>query len=357
MHETKVHRETLYKEVWEEPISKFAVRYNISDVALAKVCRKLKVPVPPRGYWARIQHGQRLTRPTLPKLKNGELGEATISPVLLRSRLLPDVVLKQQEFEADPVHRISIDPNRDLHHLVRKTRAILNGRISPNGHGPSLSIHVSKPMLERALSLLSTLFYAFEERGFRIEVNSGTHAGSFVIINDEPLQFSLDEETRKVDARLVAKSERLSDAEKESETRVVFRIHSYRAQGYRKMWADGARRSLEAQLNDMMPALVELSVVIRKERLECERRNAEIHEEFRQRELERARRQQMESDLKNWRIAVDLRTLVAQVSSQASHEQKNTPDLTRWIKWANWVASVNDPLHKRVAPFVERYKF
>ncbi|MFY9856270.1 MAG: hypothetical protein WAK26_20565 [Terracidiphilus sp.] len=54
----------------------------------------------------------------------------------------------------------------------------------------------------------------------------------------------------------------------------------------------------------MMPALVELSAVIRKERLERERRNAEIHEEFRQRELERTRRQQMESDLQNWRNAV-----------------------------------------------------
>jgi hypothetical protein len=43
-------------------------------------------------------------------------------------------------------------------------------------------------------------------------------------------------------------------------------------------------------------------------------------------DLERGRRQQMESDLNNWRIAVDLRTLVAQVSSQASDEQKNASE-------------------------------
>jgi hypothetical protein len=89
----------------------------------------------------------------------------------------------------------------------------------------------------------------------------------------------------------------------------------------------------------------------------CERRNAEIREEFRQRELERARKQSMESDLQNWRIAVYLRTLVAQVSSQASDEQKNAPGVTRWIKWANRVASVNDLLHKGVATFVERDRF
>jgi hypothetical protein len=357
MQAAKVHREALYKEVWEDPISKLAIRYNISDVALAKVCRKLQVPVPPRGYWARIQNGQRLTRPKLPNLPNGELEEATISPVLLRSRPLPDAVVKQQKFEADPAHRISIDATRDLHPLVRNTRAILNGRTSPNSQEPSVSVHVSKSMRERALGLLSTLLYAFEERGFSIELNSGTRGASFVIINDEPLQFSLDEETRKVDARSIANSEQGGDAKRETATRLVFRIHDYWAQGYRKMWADGVRRSLDEQLNDMMPALVELSTVIRKERLERERRNAEIHEEFRQRELDRARRQQMESDLQNWRAAVDLRALIAQVSSLSSDEQKRAPEVIRWLKWADRVASGNDPLHKGVATFVERYKF
>lgn len=357
MQAIKVHRETLYKEVWEEPMSKLAERYIVSDVALAKVCRKLNVPVPPRGYWARIQHGQRISQPKLPKLSDGTPEEATISPVLLRSRALPEIVMKQQEFEADPVHRISIDPNRDLYPLVRKTRAVLNGKISPNGHEPSLSVRVSKPMRERALSLLSTLLYAFEERGFKIDVGSGTRGGSFVIINDEPLQFSLDEETRKTDARSKANSEQGAEAQRETATRLVFRIHDHWAQGYRKMWADGARRSLDERLNDMMPALVELSAVIRKERLERERRNAEIHEEILQRELDRARRQRMESDLQNWRVAADLRTLIAQVSSLASDEQENTPELVRWIKWANWVASGNDPLNNGIASFVERYKF
>jgi hypothetical protein len=48
MQKTIVNRETLYKEAWETPMSALAERYGISDVALAKICRKLKVPVPPR---------------------------------------------------------------------------------------------------------------------------------------------------------------------------------------------------------------------------------------------------------------------------------------------------------------------
>jgi hypothetical protein len=45
MRATKAHRDTLYQEVWEEPISKLSIRYNISVVALVKVRRKLMVGV------------------------------------------------------------------------------------------------------------------------------------------------------------------------------------------------------------------------------------------------------------------------------------------------------------------------
>lgn len=52
------NRETLYNEVWAEPVTAVAKRYGVSDAALHKVCRKLNVPLPPRGYWARKHAGQ-----------------------------------------------------------------------------------------------------------------------------------------------------------------------------------------------------------------------------------------------------------------------------------------------------------
>jgi hypothetical protein len=63
-------REKLYREVWAEPTRKVAARYGISDVALAKACRQLQVPKPPRGYWAKRAAGQPLRRrPKLLPLK------------------------------------------------------------------------------------------------------------------------------------------------------------------------------------------------------------------------------------------------------------------------------------------------
>ena len=46
-------RETLYQEVREAPVRDVARRYGVSSVYLARICRKMSVPLPGRGYWAK----------------------------------------------------------------------------------------------------------------------------------------------------------------------------------------------------------------------------------------------------------------------------------------------------------------
>jgi hypothetical protein len=82
------NREQLYSEIWEEPASKVAVKYGISDVMLGKVCRQLSIPVPGRGYWARKAAGHKLSRPPLPVLKQ--------VPVLYRFKVPEQNVANEQ---------------------------------------------------------------------------------------------------------------------------------------------------------------------------------------------------------------------------------------------------------------------
>jgi hypothetical protein len=63
-----VTREELHALVWSEPLRNVARSMGISDVALAKRCRKEQVPVPPRGWWARKQAGKRAEVAPLPPL-------------------------------------------------------------------------------------------------------------------------------------------------------------------------------------------------------------------------------------------------------------------------------------------------
>ena len=63
----KLSREDLYELAWSKPLAQLAKDFGISDVALAKRCRRLGIPLPGRGYWARIDAGQTPYRPKLPE--------------------------------------------------------------------------------------------------------------------------------------------------------------------------------------------------------------------------------------------------------------------------------------------------
>jgi len=69
----KYDRKKLYEQVWSEPVLKVAKGYGVSEVWLGKICRQLNVPVPPRGYWARVRAGGKMKKPLLPKLRIGKI--------------------------------------------------------------------------------------------------------------------------------------------------------------------------------------------------------------------------------------------------------------------------------------------
>lgn len=62
----EISREDLYERVWTEPIRKLSQEYGLSDVGLAKTCRRYNIPIPPRGHWAKKQAGHHVKKPSLP---------------------------------------------------------------------------------------------------------------------------------------------------------------------------------------------------------------------------------------------------------------------------------------------------
>ena len=69
---SRYNRERLYEEVWSEPVIVVAKRYGLSDVGLAKICKKLNIPRPGLGYWAKKAAARPVGKPpplpSLPKL-------------------------------------------------------------------------------------------------------------------------------------------------------------------------------------------------------------------------------------------------------------------------------------------------
>ena len=119
-------RTELYKLVWSKPMTKLGAELGISDVGLAKACRRHAIPVPPRGHWAKLQAGKISAQVPLPQPGTGmEVSLTTVPPArrqaeVAQKREAKAVVAKKAEaLRAEAPTRKQADARP--HSLVRKT--------------------------------------------------------------------------------------------------------------------------------------------------------------------------------------------------------------------------------------------
>jgi integrase len=70
-HAHYLKREDLHKLVWTAPVSEIAARIGISNVGLAKTCRRAAIPLPGRGYWAKVSADREVETGLLPPAPPG----------------------------------------------------------------------------------------------------------------------------------------------------------------------------------------------------------------------------------------------------------------------------------------------
>jgi hypothetical protein len=96
-----VARETLYDEIWAEPMTAVAKRYDVSSPFLAQVCDRLNLPRPTSGHWQQRQVGRAPERPPLPKPGLGDAlawdGSLPPAPRVRTEPLLPRLPRKPGE--------------------------------------------------------------------------------------------------------------------------------------------------------------------------------------------------------------------------------------------------------------------
>ena len=123
---TSLTREQLYEFVWTEPMQVLGPRYGMSDVGLKKVCKRLRIPTPGRGYWAQKSVGKAPRRTPLPKLSasvTASQQSVTIGrspkPTPKESEVATGPVADQERFEALTENHIVVpEVLSDPHKLV-----------------------------------------------------------------------------------------------------------------------------------------------------------------------------------------------------------------------------------------------
>jgi hypothetical protein len=74
----RMSRLQLYNLVWATLVTALTPQLGISDVALKKTCVKFDVPVPPRGYWAKLEVGKPMFKVALPPRAAGMNDEVVV---------------------------------------------------------------------------------------------------------------------------------------------------------------------------------------------------------------------------------------------------------------------------------------
>lgn len=164
-----VGREQLYGEVWAEPMTKVAARYGVSSSFLARICERLGVPRPPRGYWAQLAVGKAPSKPALPEARPGdELEWSREGPARRMPRALP----KAPENRARRRSRGSARPAQ--HPLLVGAEAHFEkARVSRDDYLKPwkqlvVDVFTSKEANPAALALANDLFLALEDRGHQV---------------------------------------------------------------------------------------------------------------------------------------------------------------------------------------------
>lgn len=165
-----VTREALYEQVWAEPMTKVAARYGVSSSFLARVCERLNVPRPSRGYWAQLAVGKASAKPLLPEVRPGDQREWSREGEPRRvPRALPQ---PPPENERTPQRRRRARPSR--HELIVGAREHFEGaKQSDSGYLRPLKkrlvdLFVTQATLDHALDVANALFVALEDRGHRV---------------------------------------------------------------------------------------------------------------------------------------------------------------------------------------------
>jgi hypothetical protein len=206
-HSVVVTREELYQKVWAEPIVHVAKRLELSGRGLAKLCARHKIPVPPRGWWARKQHGKIVRRAPLK-----ESDPATAPIVIHGTRQSASVPVEPVELdrEARPEWRIVVSQDLPItHRIVKATGAEIRRRLKAGmpAHRPPtqsdvtsspqvLHTSVSRLLLPRALRIWQALLDAFERRGYAVSFSA--NGDTLVSVLGEPFEIALLERRKQV---------------------------------------------------------------------------------------------------------------------------------------------------------------
>jgi hypothetical protein len=375
-------RETLYKEVWEKPVTEVAKRYKVSDVAIHKVCKSLKIPTPPAGYWAKLRAGKPVSVIPLPESDKASKKTGIQTGVTRQQDAEKDTLTFLNEEDRSVILAVASQillPNEKArmhskiiaHHKAivewKKQHKSSDNRGWNRRHSdpaPPLAESISDEALPRACRIIDALIKAMEPLGCSLTNDLG------FVVNGETVQLSFSESQDQT-SHVLTKDENMQLLEYEDERRhsswaskpqirkydYIFNGRLSLAVNGRKSFRDCKSYVLEDRLGDIMIELYKAAEEIKKDREAREEAERKRQEEERRKE-ERRKRYNVEVDrtlaltnlAEDYDTACKIRRYIAVVEASGTPDEKTA----EWIEWAKAKADWYDPTVAREDEFFGR---
>ncbi|HEY3744706.1 MAG TPA: hypothetical protein VGL17_00570 [Gemmatimonadaceae bacterium] len=351
--------------VWSEPVSVLSSRFGLSDVGFAKICRRARIPLPPRGYWAKRSSGKPVAQIPFPDRGPGMADLVEIEPRVRRTQVIAGSTLTAEPEVAPPppplppaikqlleetrtaIGRVPV--TRDLatpHTLIAAALAkdeVRRQKMLRDSYAWDKPI-LDSPMEKRRLRLLQSLFLALERQHCKPSMHAKNAREVSARVGDVWVAFSIDSAKAEADREPRRfRGQRRPDCEQ-----LKLQIDLQTDYSFQTLWCDVKESPLESHLKEIASHLIVSSEILleqaKKRNEEWDRWQAERDFEDKRRavlKIERERVRQLYRDARNWHRAERLRNYIAAVTP-------GTPiwadDFNRWKSWALAEANRVDPL-------------
>jgi hypothetical protein len=381
-----ISRQDLYDFVWVAPMVTIAKQFGMSDVGIAKTCRSHHIPLPGRGYWAKLEAGQALPRTALP-----DTGQSWMERVTFNGSFKPASEVDASEIpevreELLTGNKITVpEVTAELHPIVARANRVLTGmKAQPDGFlsppADVLGLRVSPKELPRAIAIANALIYALDARGYTVSTSkkvsnkpdgylysdriANWEPGTSVRISilGEQFGFGLSELTDRVPHVPTREEQRRIDRgdlygipvnDHVPNRNLSLFLNVPMDLGLRGTWSDGKKQRVENCLNNFVITLIKAAHAIKiarvKEQREREQRALEEkrrteYQEWQYEEEKRIRR--LDEQLNAWSKAQKVRAYAASVDAavtQAYGATDAASELGKWIAWMRDYARRLDP--------------
>jgi hypothetical protein len=358
-------REELYELVWSRPVLAIAKEIGVSDVALAKACRKVGIPLPGRGHWAAQKSGRSLKRPSLPKAKPEQMTIVYFT-VSTNTPPRPEKVMGP----AVPPVQVPVLLSKP-HRLVAEAQSAAKMASEDKGvlllnYQKVLRVRVSAQQLTRALILMDVLIKQFESHGYRVQIGP-QNTETILVLKEGEVSFRLDERTKQTPPpppppRTAARRhEPYYEPWRPAYILVgtgefTLEFGKYSLGGCRRVWKDRSGSALEAHLHEIIEEIPSWEAALRAGRIEREEYAAKAKDAeerriaaARDQEVLRLQRARLVAKMIAWERAKRLRDFISAAEGAGDH----SPEMVVWLEWATKQINLLDPLQSDLSAAID----